>query len=92
VIAAGIVIIVAHSIKKMKNGKKTSENKTGSKKPDGKKGGRGNVDSEFLKRVKRLIEIVLPNWTCPEAGILLKLSILLVSRTVLSIWLAEVNG
>jgi hypothetical protein len=37
VIAAGIVIIVAHSIKKMKSGKKTSEVKTGSKKPDGKK-------------------------------------------------------
>jgi ATP-binding cassette, subfamily D (ALD), peroxisomal long-chain fatty acid import protein len=56
------------------------------------KGGRGNVDGEFFKRVKRLIEIVVPGWTTPEAKILLKLSVLLVARTILSIWLADVNG
>jgi ATP-binding cassette, subfamily D (ALD), member 3 len=35
---------------------------------------------------------VVPNAACAEAGILVVLSILLVLRTMLSIWLADVNG
>jgi hypothetical protein len=70
-VAAGIVIIVAHFVKKMKDTKGAAEVRAGAKLPTKSKGGRGNVDSEFFKRIKRLIEIVVPSWTSPEAKILL---------------------
>lgn len=91
VLVAGIVIIVAHFVKKMKDTRGAAEVR-GGKLPSKSKGGRGNVDNEFFKRIKKLIEIVVPGWRTPEAKILLKLSVLLVARTILSIWLADVNG
>ena len=57
----------------------------------GKKG-RGNVDSEFWKRLKKLVKIVLPNAVGREARYIYLLSVLLVVRTMMSIWLADVNG
>ena len=69
------------------------------KQPEGsrdKKGsskkGRGNVDAEFWKRIKKLIGYVIPNGTCREARYMYLLSVLLVIRTLMSIWLADVNG
>ena len=56
------------------------------------KKGRGNVDSVFWQRLKRLIRIVLPNGTGREARYIYLLSVLLVVRTLMSIWLADVNG
>jgi len=40
----------------------------------------------------RLIKIVLPSWKSREARYIYFLSILLVIRTMMSIWLADVNG
>ena len=40
----------------------------------------------------RLIGIVLPNWRCREARYTYVLTLLLVVRTMMSIWLADVNG
>jgi ABC-type uncharacterized transport system fused permease/ATPase subunit len=57
-----------------------------------RKGGKGNIDKEFRARIVELIKVVVPSWTCDEAKILVVLSILLVLRTFLSIWLAKVNG
>ncbi len=40
----------------------------------------------------RLVGIVVPNWKCKEARYIYILTILLVVRTMMSIWLADVNG
>lgn len=57
-----------------------------------KKGGKGNVDSVFFKRILHLLKTVLPDAKCREAQYIYLLGILLVVRTILSIWLADVQG
>ena len=57
-----------------------------------KKKGRGNVDSIFWERLSKLVKIVLPDFTSKEARYIYLLTALLVVRTMLSIWLADVNG
>lgn len=56
------------------------------------KHGKGNVDSAFFDRIQRLIKHVLPSWNCKESQAIVLLAALLVVRTLLSIWLADVNG
>lgn len=62
-----------------KRGKKSSE-------------GKGNVDALFWKRIRRLLKHVFTSYTCKEAQYVYVLTILLVIRTFMSIWLADVNG
>lgn len=52
----------------------------------------GNVDNVFLKRIKSLLKVVFPSWTCKESKYVVILTLLLVLRTQMSIWLADVNG
>jgi len=54
--------------------------------------GKGNVDAAFWKRIKKLLGKVLTSWTGKEAQLIYILTILLVVRTFMSIWLADVNG
>lgn len=54
--------------------------------------GKGNVDAAFWKRIKKLLGKVLTSWTGKEAQYIYILTILLVVRTFMSIWLADVNG
>jgi hypothetical protein len=54
--------------------------------------GKGNVDHVFWKRIKFLVKIVIPSWDCVEVLDLFLLTLFLVGRTFLSIYLAEVNG
>lgn len=53
---------------------------------------KGKVDKAFLHRLFRLIKIAVPSWKSREALGLLSLTVLLVSRTYLSIAIAGVNG
>ena len=53
---------------------------------------RGNVDKEFWNRICKLTKIVLPSWKSREARYIYVLTGLLVIRTMMSIWLADVNG
>jgi ABC-type uncharacterized transport system fused permease/ATPase subunit len=39
-----------------------------------------------------LLKIVIPSYTCKESVYMLSLLFLLVARTIMSIWLADVNG
>lgn len=39
-----------------------------------------------------LLKKVIPSWTCIETQYLVFLSVLLVIRTMMSIWIADVNG
>ena len=45
-----------------------------------------------MARIKELIKIVVPSYKTKEAFYLVILTGLLVMRTYLSIWLADVNG
>jgi|TARA_B110000285_G_C15064144_1_gene584119 hypothetical protein len=52
----------------------------------------GLVDADFMKKIKRLLKIVVPSYTCKESKYIAILTLLLVLRTQMSIWLADVNG
>jgi ATP-binding cassette, subfamily D (ALD), member 3 len=54
--------------------------------------GKGNVDALFFKRIKRLVKIVIPTWKCQEVLDLCLLTVFLVLRTFLSIYIADLNG
>lgn len=56
------------------------------------RGGKGNVDRIFIKRIKKLVKIVIPSWTCREILDLCLLTVFLVLRTFLSIYIADLNG
>ena len=55
-------------------------------------GGKGNVDAIFISRIRKLIKIVIPTWKSEEVLDLALLTVFLVLRTFLSIYLAAVNG
>lgn len=55
-------------------------------------GGKGNVDKEFYQRIMNLLKIALPSWQTKEFAYIVALTGLLVARTVMSIWLADVQG
>jgi hypothetical protein len=52
----------------------------------------GLVDGKFFAKIKELVKIAVPSWTGKEAKYLGLLTLLLITRTQLSIWLADVNG
>lgn len=54
--------------------------------------GKGNVDKEFWERVIKIVKHILPTWNCTESRYAVLLLGLLVIRTLMSIWLADVNG
>lgn len=54
--------------------------------------GRGRVNKEFFQRLKKLLTIAVPTWTCREMKLLVVLAMFLVGRTFLSIKISEVNG
>ena len=54
--------------------------------------GSGNVDAAFWTKIKDLLKIVVPKFWCKETKYLGVLTILIVLRTQMSIWLADING
>ena len=50
------------------------------------------VDIHFLRNLKYLISKAIPSIICKETACLAVLSVLLVIRTYLSIYLSEING
>lgn len=54
--------------------------------------GKGDVDEAFWKRIRVLVKHVVPTWHCKEASYIAIQAALLIARTLLSIWLADVNG
>ena len=53
---------------------------------------KANVDLAFLSKIMKLLPVVIPSAACKEVGLLALLSVALVLRTFLSIWIAGVNG
>lgn len=93
----GVAIIIIIGIiykatqRKSRSSRDSSSNPAGAAGKDRKRS-RGNVDRVFWKRLRKLASIVMPTWGCREARYIYLLSLLLVLRTMLSIWLADVNG
>lgn len=52
--------------------------------------GSGNVDGQFMEKIQGLLKIVIPSYTCKEAKYVTILTLLLILRTQMSIWLADV--
>lgn len=46
----------------------------------------------FLQRIFKLIKIVIPSWKSPALLDIVLLTVFLVFRTYLSIWVASANG
>lgn len=57
-----------------------------------KKRGKGNVDAAFFKRLVVLLKIVIPGWKSKEVFDITLLTLLLVARTFLSIYISTING
>lgn len=86
---AAIVAALLVGVNSREGSRSNAERRNGGRES---KKGRGNVDDVFFKRIKVLIKYAIPSWTCKEAQYMYFLLILLVTRTFLSIWLADVNG
>lgn len=54
--------------------------------------GKGNVDAAFLHRILELLKIVIPSWKSKEVLNLVLLTLLLVVRTFLTIYISSING
>ncbi|KAL4437929.1 hypothetical protein ABPG74_001100 [Tetrahymena malaccensis] len=54
--------------------------------------GKGDVDKVFFERIKTLLKIVIPSIKCTATVDLILLTVFLVFRTYLSIYLAGANG
>ncbi len=50
------------------------------------------MDKEFYAKIRQLVKVAVPNFHCKEFKYLVILTLLLVLRTQMSIWLADVNG
>lgn len=53
---------------------------------------RVELNREFFKNLFRLLKIVIPGWKSKELRLLISHSIFLVSRTLISLYVAELDG
>lgn len=59
------------------------------------KGGRGprvEVDAKFFEQLRRILKIIIPSWKSKEALLLMGHSTFLVLRTLLSLYVADLDG
>ena len=88
---AAVIAIIIYGVSSHKKGSHDS-NKNAAGPSSASKKSRGNVDRIFWQRLSKLSKIVLPSMKSREARYIYLLTILLVARTLMSIWLADVNG
>ncbi|GAM42934.1 adrenoleukodystrophy protein [Talaromyces pinophilus] len=67
-----------------------TENNKGDEKSANRK--KVEINLEFLRNLMRLLRIVIPGWKSKEFRLLLSHSVFLVLRTILSIYVAELDG
>ena len=68
-----------------KRGTSTGASQDGSRK-------RVELNREFFKNLMRLLRIVIPGWRSKELRLLISHSIFLVARTLISLYVAELDG
>eukprot|EP00331_Platyophrya_macrostoma_P025673 CAMPEP_0176441468 /NCGR_PEP_ID=MMETSP0127-20121128/21214_1 /TAXON_ID=938130 /ORGANISM="Platyophrya macrostoma, Strain WH" /LENGTH=645 /DNA_ID=CAMNT_0017826249 /DNA_START=246 /DNA_END=2183 /DNA_ORIENTATION=- len=89
-LSVSVLVIILYLVKLRFSKTKTPELHT--KAPLPKKKSKGNVDMIFLKRILGLLKIVIPSWKTKEVLDLSLLTVLLVVRTFLSIYISSING
>lgn len=67
-----------------------TENKNADEKSSNRK--KVEINLEFFRNLMRLLRIVIPGWKSKEFRLLLSHSVFLVLRTILSIYVAELDG
>ncbi|KAL7417460.1 ABC transporter transmembrane region 2-domain-containing protein [Mrakia frigida] len=77
--------------KKLKDGDAVEKRSKG-RKGRGGKGPRVEVDALFYSRLRHLLRIVIPSWRSKEAGLLAMHSAFLLFRTLLSLYVADLDG
>eukprot|EP00466_Bigelowiella_natans_P008670 jgi/Bigna1/82852/fgenesh1_pg.98_\ len=50
------------------------------------------VDMQFIRRLRKILKIMIPTWNCREMFLLTTLSVLLVTRSFLSVHTARIHG
>ena len=50
------------------------------------------INQEFFKNLLRLLKIVIPGWRSKELRLLISHSVFLVIRTLISLYVAELDG
>jgi len=89
---------VRSAISEQKNASQTAASKSPSvalgNKPvaDATKKKKIELDREFFKNLFRLLKIVIPGWKSKEFRLLISHSVFLVLRTLLSLYVAELDG
>eukprot|EP01129_Flabellula_baltica_P003178 TRINITY_DN12998_c0_g1_i1.p1 TRINITY_DN12998_c0_g1~~TRINITY_DN12998_c0_g1_i1.p1 ORF type:complete len:706 (-),score=131.34 TRINITY_DN12998_c0_g1_i1:1041-3158(-) len=87
-ISVGFIYNSSHNKMLLKNMNEQIESDT----INPKKSSRGNLDATFFKQVKELIRIVIPSSTSNEAIMLYAHTLFLISRTFMSIYVAQLDG
>eukprot|EP00471_Norrisiella_sphaerica_P009170 CAMPEP_0184495902 /NCGR_PEP_ID=MMETSP0113_2-20130426/32636_1 /TAXON_ID=91329 /ORGANISM="Norrisiella sphaerica, Strain BC52" /LENGTH=745 /DNA_ID=CAMNT_0026882311 /DNA_START=148 /DNA_END=2385 /DNA_ORIENTATION=- len=82
--------LLAFVNKKKEKSTPNAEEKISGKKPKRKRV--PGVDMIFLRRLRKILRIIIPNWHCREIFLLSILSILLVTRSLLSVHTAKISG
>eukprot|EP00467_Chlorarachnion_reptans_P012155 CAMPEP_0114509212 /NCGR_PEP_ID=MMETSP0109-20121206/13076_1 /TAXON_ID=29199 /ORGANISM="Chlorarachnion reptans, Strain CCCM449" /LENGTH=736 /DNA_ID=CAMNT_0001688323 /DNA_START=90 /DNA_END=2300 /DNA_ORIENTATION=- len=77
-------------IKRILAGAKKSKAKAD--KPKTRKRGVSGLDGQFILRLRAITKIVIPAWNCRETMLLGVLTILLVTRSLLSVHTAKISG
>lgn len=79
---------------KAASSRRESLRKSGTAKTDGESTGRKKVElnREFFKNLLRLLRICIPGWKSKEFRLLIGHSIFLVLRTMISLYVAELDG
>lgn len=65
---------------------------TASKEGQAPRSKRVELNREFFRSLLRLLRIVIPGWRSKELGLILSHSVFLVLRTLLSLYVAELDG
>ena len=70
----------------------TSQLPSGARRQESQSANRTEIDREFFRRLLRLIKIVIPGWRSKEFRLIISHSIFLIARTLLSLYVAELDG
>ncbi|EGR28157.1 hypothetical protein IMG5_182040 [Ichthyophthirius multifiliis] len=91
-ISISAILAILALLKALKSSRSAEIDKEVQREKNLKKSGKGNVDLIFLKRIQELLKIVIPSLKNAAVKDIVILTIFLILRTYLSIYIASANG